>query len=264
MYVCTIFSQAIPRSQSLESYLSSERLSQDWRDDITFTLPQNIQFGFHRQAGDNVFISRSTQRAMIVDQHCGSGIAYSAIPFSSHVEFEVRLLDYSGCTRSSLKLGLMRRPVNAPASLVSIPKPSEHRDNSCVWFRSKFKRKSEFQNNFGSIHLLRYYGFVDLCELRHEDKIGLQLSEEGNLSFFVNGVSQGIAAHGIYQPGYKIYCFVELVDGYKAVEIIRAGKYIIHTMLVNKCKDHISTKCQLLHYAVMQDGERENLATPSS
>ncbi len=197
----------------------------EWREETAFTLPEYIQFGFHRQAGDNVFVSRSTQRAMTIDQNSGSGVAYSALPLIGHTEFEIRLLDYSGSKHSSLKLGLMRRRADAHASLASIPRPSEHRDNSCVWFKSRFKKKSEFQNNFGTVHLLRYYGFVDLYDLRQEDKMGLQLSAEGNLSFFVNGVNQGVAAQGVYQPGFHVYCFVELVDGYKAVEITRAGEW---------------------------------------
>ena len=183
---------------------------------------------------------------MIIEPNSGSGFAYSALPLLGHTEFEIRLLDYSGSRNSSLKLGLMRHRATCSES---IPKPSEHRDNSCVWFKSRYKRKSEFQNNFGMVHLLRYYGLVDLTDLRQEDKMGLQLSRDGDLSFFVNGVSQGVAAHGIYQPGFHVYCFVELVEGYKAVEITRAGElhmyitnHIVVVKPVLKITDHVSIK----------------------
>lgn len=203
--------------------MSDDQLSQEWSDEMTFTLDKVIQFGFHRQAGDNIFVSRTSHRAMTVDQASGSAIVYTALPMRGMAEFEVRLLDYAASLRGSLKMGLMRRKSNGHVSTKGLPKLSEHRDNSCMWFKSRFKDKTEFQNNFGTIHVLRYYGSVDLCDLRQDDHLGLQLSSEGDLTFFVNGMSQGVAAHRIYQPGYDVYCFLELVSGYRAVEITRAG-----------------------------------------
>ena len=190
---------------------------------MTFVLDKDIQFGFHRQAGNNVFVSRSSHKALMVDVACGPALAYGAIPLSNMAEFEVRLLDHSSRSiRGSLKMGVMRRKLkNSP--LASIPKLSEHRDNSCMCFKSKFKEKTEFQNNLGYIHLLKYYGLVDFCKLQENDCLGLQLSPEGDLSFFVNGINQGVAAHDVYQDGYEVYCFIEMVEGYKSVEIIRAG-----------------------------------------
>lgn len=191
---------------------------------MTFVLDKDIQFGFHRKARENVFVSQSTHRAMVVDHSRRAGIAYTARPLSGVAEFEVRLLEYAGGIRGSLKLGLMWRKANDQVPSLSMPRLSEHRDNSCVWFQSKFKEKTEFQNNFGAVHLLRYYGIVNLCDLRQDDCLGLQVSAEGDLSFFVNGVSQGVAARQVYQVGLEVYCFVELMESCKAVEITRAGK----------------------------------------
>ena len=138
----------------------------------------------------------------------------------------MRLLDYSGSLRGSLKLGLMRRKASNPGrSSMSMPRPCEHRDNSCTWFKSRFKEKTEFQNNFGAIHLLRYYGLVNLCDLRQDDHVGLQVSGDGTLTYFVNGMSQGVVAAHVYQKGFDVYCFVELLDSCKAVEITRAGEH---------------------------------------
>ena len=193
---------------------------------MTFVLKEKVQFGFHRQAGVNVFVSRTSHRAMSIDQACGAGLVYTARPLRGEVEFEVRLLDYSGSYKGSLKMGLLRRRVTTPSFSLSIPRPSEHRDNSCVWF-SRFKRRTEFQNNLGAVHLLRYYGLVDLCELREDHRMGLRVSSQGELSFFVNGMMQGVAAHGVYQSGYEVYVFLELVEGYRAVEITRAGACVL-------------------------------------
>lgn len=213
------------RSQSQDSCSSDDLLSQkNIEDEMTFVLDKDIQFGFHKKARENVFVSQSSRRAMIVDQSRGAGTAYTARPLSGVAEFEVRLLEYAGGIRGSLKLGLMRRKANDQVPALSIPRLSEHRDNSCVWSQSKFKEKTEFQNNFGDVHLLRYYGIVNLCDLRQDDCLGLQVSAEGDLSFFVNGVSQGVAARQVYQAGLEVYCFVELMESCKAVEITRAGK----------------------------------------
>lgn len=193
---------------------------------MTYVLQEEVQFGFHKQAGENIFVSRSMHRAMRVDQAGKVGIVYTATSLRGLSEFEVRLLDYSGRVASSLKMGVMRRRASRLDRTVSIPKLSEHRDNSCVWFKSWYKQKTEFQNNFGAVHILRYYGCVDLCELKQDDRLGLQLSPEGELSFFVNGMSQGVAAYGVYDSGYDVYGFLELVEGHRAVEITRAGKLV--------------------------------------
>lgn len=217
---------SLKRSHSLDLYNSDDQLSHDWQDDVTFALPEEVHFGFHRQAGENVFVARSMHRAMRMDQAGRVGIVYIAKPFRNLTEFEVRLLDCNnGRVGSSLKMGLMRRRVSTLDRTVSIPKLSEHRDNSCMWFKSWYKPKSEFQNNFGAIHVLQFYGYIDLCELKQDDRLGLQLNAEGELSFFVNGICQGVAAHGMYESGYDLYGFLELVEGHMGVEITRAGKW---------------------------------------
>jgi hypothetical protein len=187
---------------------------------MTFSLNKGIQFGFHREAWENVFISQTSNRAMIVDQGRGSGIAYSARPLQGVSEFEVRLLEYAGGIRGSLKLGVMRRKANG---CVAMPRLSEHRNNSCMCFHSRFKEKTEFQNNLGAVHVLQFYGIVNLCDLRENDRFGLQVSAQGDLSFFVNGVSQGVAVRRVYEVGFDVYCFVELMESCRMVEITRAG-----------------------------------------
>ena len=223
--------------------------------ETTYLLNKEIQFGFHRKARENIFVSQNSYTAMIVDQTSGTGIAYTARPLQGMAEIELRLQEYMGGPRGSMKLGLMRRPLTCHTSSPSVPRLSEHRDNSCVWFKSRFKRRTEFQNNFGSVHLLRYYGSVNLCDLRQDDHFGLQVSVDGDLSFFVNGVSQGVAARQVYEEGTEVFCFVELVQGYGAVEITRAGRYIfnsrhelvlIHPCLINGLNLHYNQHCILL------------------
>ena len=212
-----------------EDYMNNDEENhlghEDWGTDMTFVLPREIQFGFHKQAGDNIFVSRSTHRAMRMDQAGRVGLVYTERPLTGLTELEVRLVDYSSRVGSSLKMGLMRRRATTMDRTVSMPKLAEHRDNSCAWFKSWYKPKTEFQNNFSSIHILQFYGYVNLGDLKQDDRIGLQLSAEGELSFFVNGMSQGVAAYGVYDSQYDVYGFIELVEGHRAVELTRAGKY---------------------------------------
>lgn len=214
---------------------NDDRISRDWDDGMGFALNEEIQFGFHRQAGENVFVSRSAEKAMLVDIANGPGIVYGSCPLKGLSEFEVKLLDYFPSVRGSLKIGIMRHKANYSTSLVSIPKLSEHRDNSCMFFRSQFKEKNEFQNNFGGVHLLRYYGVVDLSQLRKDDHVGMQLSYNGDLRFFVNGISQGLAAEQVYGEGFEVYCFLELAEGYKSVEITRAGEIYFSSTGYSNC-----------------------------
>ncbi len=208
--------------------MSDDELSREWiTENFTFSLKEEIQFGFHRKAGHNTFVTRSGCKAMLVDPPKGSGVVYGAVPMKKLTEFEVRLLDYNLSLRGSLKIGVMRKKVTGRYPADSAPKLSEHRDNSCLCFKSRFKEKTEFQNNLGGVHMLRYYGAVNFDGLRENDRLGLQLNRDGDLSFFVNGISQGMAARQIYKEGYEVYCFIELVEGYKSVEITKAGKSVL-------------------------------------
>jgi len=192
---------------------------------LGFSLPQDTLFGFYRQAGSNVFLSKNSLHAIKVDKLEGSALVYSALPLSGVAEFEVRMVDYYHGIRGSIRLGLMQRPACHGNDELSMPKPSEHRDNSCMWFRSSFKPRTEFQNNLGgSLHMLRFYGTSDLGELQQGDRVGLQLTAQGHLSFFVNGLNQGVAAEGVYRQHWDVYCFVEMTEGCEAIEVTRASE----------------------------------------
>ena len=51
----------------------------------------------------------------------------------------------------------------------------------------------------------RDYGYVDLYDLHEGDRIGLRLSQDGVLEFFVNGESQDIAARDVYTRNSDVY-----------------------------------------------------------
>ena len=41
------------------------------------------------------------------------------------------------------------------------------------------------------------------------DKLGMEVTSEGTLSFLVNGKSQGVAAHNVYATNKLVYGFVD-------------------------------------------------------
>ena len=49
------------------------------------------------------------------------------------------------------------------------------------------------------------HGSTNLHDLCEGDCLGLRVSHDGVLTFFVNGKSQGVAAQGVYQDGYDLY-----------------------------------------------------------
>ena len=70
------------------------------------------------------------------------------------------------------------------------------------------------------------YGSTNLENLREGDRLGLRVSHDGVLTFFVNGKSQGVAAQGVYQDGYDLYAVVDVYANCRAVRITRAGTFM--------------------------------------
>ena len=66
------------------------------------------------------------------------------------------------------------------------------------------------------------YGRINLDKLRLGDRVGMRVTHEGILEFFVNGAYQGSAATGIYQRGYDVYAVVDHYGPCVATKITRA------------------------------------------
>ena len=65
----------------------------------------------------------------------------------------------------------------------------------------------------------------DLELLIKGDRVGMKITQESDLEFFINGLSQGVAASNVYRPsnGYELYPLVKLPAGY-AVQITAGGE----------------------------------------
>ena len=74
----------------------------------------------------------------------------------------------------------------------------------------------------------RHYGNVNLRHLVVGDKIGLQIDKDGDLTFFFNGRSQGLATKNcFFHDDQDLYAVVDLKHNSHALRVTRAGRQIM-------------------------------------
>ena len=122
------------------------------------------------------------------------GVVYSDKPMNDDCEFEVEITSYDTVSRfvGSIMIGIMKCqyrkiPANVRVSFLA--------KNHFVWNVSKF--------DFNS------YGKKRLDSLRQGDRVGLRITEGGDLSYSVNGEDQGVAMRGVYEKGWDVYIVVD-------------------------------------------------------
>jgi neuralized-like protein 4 len=144
-------------------------------------------------------------------------VVYGERPLRGTAEFEVELVSYGTGWSGTLKLGVTRCKAGRKPSDKTIPRYSPEGTNHCVWSSDKL------HNRLTDCFTEQHYGLVNLDELRAGDRLGMRVTHDGILEFFVNGAYQGIAAEGIYQRGYDIYAVVDHYANCKATKITRAA-----------------------------------------
>lgn len=212
---------ASPASSSLNN--SEERDSaQQESPSKTFILPQTVQFGFHDVCSEQIKIAKSGLRAEKKDPslHYAHGVAYSALPLRGTAEFEVTMTDYGTGWSGTLKLGIAKYKTGRSVQTSKIPRYSPEAADHCVWSSDKVHNRLRSNQN-GTQE--KQYGRLDLDMLREGDRLGLRLSHDGVLTFFVNGKCQGVAAEKIYEKGHDVYVVVDHYANCKATVITRAG-----------------------------------------
>ena len=190
----------------------------------SYILPETVQFGYHDSFHSRqMSISEDTITATKVDpsSHYAYGVCYGAIPLKGTVEFEVEITSYGTGWSGTMKLGIMRCRVEGSISQ-STPRYSPEGMNHCVWSSTKIHNR--LVGSPGTVETERPYGLINLDDLRVGSKVGLRLSYDGVLTFFVDGRSQGVAAENIYLKGYDVYIVVDHYANCKATRITRAGE----------------------------------------
>ena len=186
-----------------------------------FVPNKDIQFGYHSALGEQIRISNDGLGAekMDPDRVRDDGVAYGAHPLKGMAEFEIKIVSYESKWTWSLGFGVMRCEKGVPIEPgPSIPSYLEDTANHCLWVDHRLF------NNIVTPNEESEYGYVNLNDLREGDCIGLRLSQDGVLEFFVNGESQGIAAKNIYTRNSDVYAVVEHCGNCVATVITKAGE----------------------------------------
>ena len=192
----------------------------------TFILPRTTEFGFHELCSDQIRITQDALKADKKDPtlHYAHGVAYGARPLKGTSEFEVKLTDYGTGWSGTLKLGIAKFKKGQSIQVSRIPRYSPEGSNHCVWSSDKIHNRI-LPSQYNAQE--KQYGFKNLDELREGDSLGLRLSPDGSLTFFVNGECQGIAAENVYETGHEIYPVVDHYANCKATVITRAGVWFV-------------------------------------
>ena len=193
-------------------------LSESDTDELTTN--KDIQFGYHSTSGKQIRITNNGLGAEKInpDYTYENGVAYGAQPLKGLAEFEVKMVSYGGGWLISIQVGVMRCLKGITIDHLSIPENSYNAKDHCVW------AGKTLCNNLVTPREKSDYGYVDLDDLREGDCVRLCLSRDGELEFFVNGESQGIAAKNIYTRDTDIYAVLDHYAKCVATVITKAGE----------------------------------------
>ena len=191
-------------------------------DEETFILKKEVQFGFHSVCSSQIQITKNGKEAYKTSSHYAYGVAYGARPLRGTAEFEVEVTSYgdTGVQYGTLKLGVMRWKKGRPLTIKDVPRYSPDETDYCVWCANKIHNRLREQWE----PVEKIYGKTTLSVLiKEKDRLGFKLTRDGNLVFFVNGVSHGVAATEVYHQGYDVYPVIDHYANCKATRIVRAG-----------------------------------------
>lgn len=146
------------------------------------------------------------------------GMAYSELPLKGHSEFEIEVTGYGTSWSGNIKMGVTQCPEGEFIDH-EIPRYSPDATDHLVWCASKIH---------DHIRNIKEYPYGTTCttldDLRRGDRLGIQITPNGTLSFLVNGRNQGPAVLDIYQPGYEIYVTIDHYANCRATRITRSGE----------------------------------------
>lgn len=147
---------------------------------------------FHYRCGERITLINENTTAIRNDSEFDHGLVISAEPLVNDVLFEVIIDRKVNSWSGSLEIGV----VDVDPLHFDFP-PCASKIQSGSWIMSG---TSIFKN--GNL-LVEGYG-IDLDKLNEFDRIGLVKTPEGDLIFYINSVSQGVAAEGIPSVVYAV------------------------------------------------------------
>lgn len=176
----------------------------------------------HREhISDQMSISDDGKVATKIDPELvyAKGVVYSERLAKGLTEFEIEVVSYGTSWSGNFKLGIMIHRTSEKLDKEKIPRYTPESPDHCVWCASKLH---DHITNMAEVS----YGDRTLDELREGDRLGIQITTQGELKYLLNGKIQGIATTDVYRPGYDVYAVVDHYANCKATKITRASKNI--------------------------------------
>ena len=225
-----------PRQPPTERVTHSEEAA-DPAEEQTFLLPADVQYGYCHISSPYIEVSDSGLSAAKITLGgqatvVAFGVVYGERPLQGTAEFEVEIVEHwpNPNVWGSLKLGVARCKTGTKPSDAGMPEDSLCAVTHCVWSSDRL-HNGLYDRSFRA----QPYGLVNLDKLRTGDRVGMRVTHEGILEFFVNGASQGVAAGDMHQRGYDLYVVVDHYGACMATKITRAAICVPNIQLQDLC-----------------------------
>ncbi|KAK7792172.1 hypothetical protein R5R35_005131 [Gryllus longicercus] len=160
---------------------------------------------FHRRCGERVTLTNGNRTAVRNFSEFNYGLVLSSEPLVDNQLFEVRIDRKINSWSGSIEIGVTACD---PESLELPSSATDLRDGSWIMSGSSILKDGR--------SVVEVYG-TDLDKLGEGDRIGVMRTAEGELEFFVNGISQGTAAEDI--PS-RVFAVVDMYGKCAQVSVI--------------------------------------------
>jgi len=149
-----------------------------------------------------------------------NGVVYGEKPLKGVSEFEVEIVRHGNRWSSSMAfaIGVMKVSKEKKLTVSDVPGYCGNTPNHFYWFRD------QLFNNFSDKQVKTRYGNKNLHDLRKGDRVGLRLDRNGDLSFLVDGRSQGVACRNIVSEDHNLFVVVDHSGNFYGTRITRSGK----------------------------------------
>uniref|UniRef100_A0A182NZX9 NHR domain-containing protein n=1 Tax=Anopheles epiroticus TaxID=199890 RepID=A0A182NZX9_9DIPT len=147
---------------------------------------------FHRRCGKRITLTNGNRTAMRNVSEFNHGLVLSAEPLQDDAIFEVRIDEKIQAWSGSIEVGITT--VNPEST--ELP-PCAMKLRNTTWVMSGISVLKD------GLLLMESYG-LDLEKLLVGDHVGVQRTSRGDLVFYVNGTSQGVAARDIPRQVYAL------------------------------------------------------------
>ena len=187
-----------------------------------FQLSDKITFGYSKVCRSAIVISDDghglSARKRNPDVLPGGGVVYGEKPLKGVSEFEVEIVCYGSRWAGSVQFGVMKISKEKTMTVSDVPYYSYNAPNHFVWLGV------QLYNTFSDELVTTRYGDQNLDDLRKGDRVGLLLSKNGDLSFLINGRSQGVACRNIVSEDHNLFVVVDHYGDCYETRITRSGK----------------------------------------